>query len=62
MWLLVWTFRPCHLKGVVNKLMCLCMASALILLCRFPGYYWLILSVILVTAHARALARIHPGY
>ena len=62
MMLLVWTFRHCCLKCVIFKLMRLCMALALIRICRFPGYYWLILSVSLVTARARALARVHPGY
>ena len=62
MMLLVRMFSHCRLKGAVTELMCLCMASALIHLCRFPGYYWMILSVSLVTARARALARVHPGY
>ena len=59
---LVKLFSHCHLKCVVTKLMCLYMVSALIRLFRFPGYYWLLLSVSLVTVSAHALARIHMGY
>ena len=62
MMLLVSTFIHFRFKGVVTKLMYLCMALALILLCQFPGYCWLLLSVSLVIACARALASVHPGY
>ena len=53
MMLLVWKFSYCHLRGVVTKLICLSMASALIRIFWFPGHYWLLIFVTLVTAHAR---------
>ena len=61
MMLLVGTFSHCRLKVVVTKLICVCMALTLICLCQFPGYYWLPLSVSLVTVRVCVLARVHPG-